>query len=78
MKFPAAIVIAAALIAAALFFQPPKGQGQAVPMASYQLAPQADTGNAWVMNTVTGRLRLCLPPPQDDFSQAPECFSWTK
>ena len=78
MNYPTAIVVAAVLIAGAFIFPSLMGQIPAVPIGSHQLASQDNTGNAWVLNTVTGRLRLCLPPSQDDFSQAPECYSWTK
>ncbi len=78
MNYPTAIVVAAALIASASLSQPLWGQAQVAPTGQYQLVSQDNTGNAWVLNTLTGRLRLCLPPSQDDFSQAPECYAWTK
>ena len=42
----------------------------------YQIAPQANTGNAWVVNTTTGQLRLCRPPVKD--GAAPQCWPWTQ
>ena len=40
------------------------------------VAAQANTGNAWVVNTATGQLRLCQPPAQKNGS--PVCWAWTQ
>ena len=70
------IVAAAFFVAGALFWQPIWRQAEAVPMGPYQIAAQANTGNAWVVNTVTGQLRLCQPPAQNNAS--PVCWPWTQ
>ena len=59
-----------------LLSEPPWRQAEAVPPGPYQIAPQANTGNAWVVNTTTGQLRLCQPPAQNNAS--PVCWPWTQ
>ena len=70
------IVAVVFFAAGALFSQPIWRQAAAGTLGSYQIAPQANTGNAWVVNTATGRLRLCQPPAQD--GAAPECGPWAQ
>ena len=43
--------------------------------ASFQVAAQFNTGNAWVFNTTTGQLGLCLPPAEHQ--EPPECWAWS-
>ena len=45
------------------------------PAGPYQIEPQANSGNVWVLDTATGALRLCLPPAQKG-PGTPECFAW--
>ncbi len=45
------------------------------PSGPYQIEPQANSGNVWVLDTVTGALRLCLPPAQK-VPGTPECYAW--
>ena len=70
------MVAALFFFAGALLSQPLWREAAANPLGPYQIAPQANTGNAWVVNAATGQLRLCQPPAKDD--AAPECGSWTK
>ncbi len=70
------IVAVAFFAAGALLSQPIWRQAEAVPLGPYQIASQANTGNAWVVNTTTGQLRLCLPPVKH--VEAPECWPWTQ
>ncbi len=64
MTYPQAIVAAAALFAVALIVTDSRPTtAQARRAGSYQIAPQAVTGNVWIVNTATGDLRLCKPPP---------------
>ena len=56
--------------------QPIWRQAEAVPVGPYQIAPQANTGNAWIVNTATGQVRLCLAPATKNL--AAECLSWTQ
>ena len=63
MNYPQAIVVAAALIAVALIVTDSRPTtAQAARAGSYQIAPQAVTGNVWIVNTLSGDLRLCKPP----------------
>ncbi len=41
----------------------------------FQIAPQANTGNVWVLNTSTGALRICLPPDEGP-PGTPQCYPW--
>ncbi len=76
MKNGTMMVAALFFFAGALLSQPLWREAVANPLGVYQIAPQANTGNVWVVNTTTGQLRLCQPPDQD--GAAPECWSWTK
>jgi hypothetical protein len=40
----------------------------------FQIAPQANSGNVWVLNAGTGQLRLCLPP--EEIGGIPDCGPW--
>ncbi len=71
-----AMVAGASFVAGLLVSQPIWRQAEAVPLGPYQIAPQANTGNVWVVNTATGQLRICLPPAKGD--AAPECRAWTQ
>ena len=71
-----AMVAWAFFVAGLLISQPIWRQAEAVPMGPYQIAPQANSVNVWVVNTATGRLRICLPPVKVD--AAPECRPWTQ
>lgn len=59
-----------------------KKEAIALPLAgpqaagSFQIVPQANTGNVWVINTLTGALRLCLPPRQDQVPATAEFYEW--
>ncbi len=70
------MVAALILIAGALLSQSLGQQAEAVPVGPYQIAPQANTGNAWIVNTATGQVRLCLAPATKNL--AAECLSWTQ
>ncbi len=76
MKNGTVMVPALFFFAGALLFQPLWREAVAVPIGPYQIAPQSNTGNAWVVNTTTGQLRLCRPPAKD--GAAPECWPWTQ
>ena len=71
-----AMVAALFFFAGALLSQPLWREAAANPPGWTQIAPQANTGNVWVLKTATGQLRLCQPPVED--GEAPECGSWTR
>ncbi len=50
-------------------------EGASTTSGHFQVVPQANTGNVWVLNTRTGQVRLCLPPSQED-GRTPECLGW--
>lgn len=43
---------------------------------TYQIAPQANTGNVWVIDTTSGALRLCMPPKDKGGHGTPQCLRW--
>lgn len=44
------------------------------PKPEFAIEAQSNSGTAWVLNTTTGQVRICLPPPG---AQAPECGAWS-
>ncbi len=52
---------------------PPAGPQAGGP---FQIAPQANMGNVWVINTRTGALRLCLPAGPDQVPRTAQCLPW--
>ena len=58
----------------------PESEAKSLPIAKklsgpYQIVPQANTGNVWVLDTKSGALRLCSPPPKKGRG-TPECYPW--
>ena len=72
MTFPHAIVLGTAIIVAAFFISGLVGKPIAAGSGLYQIVAQSNTGNVWVLETRTGRLRICLPPKD----AKPECLAW--
>lgn len=48
---------------------------RADPTGPFEIVAQNSSGNAWVLDSRTGDLRLCLPPLQT--KTAPECWPWS-
>ena len=64
MTYPNAIIIAAAILAGAIFMLEPDALSAASNLVKgpYQIAAQSRSGNVWVIDTMSGTLRLCLAP----------------
>jgi hypothetical protein len=43
---------------------------------AYDIVPQAASGNVWMVNTLTGEVRVCMPPDKPEMP--PACGPWTK
>jgi hypothetical protein len=62
MTYQRAIIIGAGLIAAIIVVSSGGGSTEGRSVGRYQIQAQANTGNVWMVDTMTGGLRLCLPP----------------
>ncbi len=45
------------------------------PPGTYQIVPQINTGNVWVLDAANGALPLCTPPRRDG-PGTPKCLPW--
>ena len=53
-------------VATAAFFAmafPSLARADSNTIGRYMIAPQSNTGTVWQVDTMTGAMRLCLPPP---------------
>lgn len=47
-----------------------------LPVDTFRIVTQANTGNVWVIDTASGALRFCMPPKLKGGLGTPECFPW--
>lgn len=47
-----------------------------LPIDTFRIVTQANTGNVWVIDTASGALRFCMPPKLKGGLGTPECFPW--
>ena len=47
-----------------------------MPIDTFRIVIQANTGNVWVIDTASGALRVCMPPKLKGGLGTPECFPW--
>ncbi len=74
MSNATAMTAALFFLAGALLSQPLWREAQAEGAGTFRIAPQANTGNVWVLKTSTGQLRLCRAPVK--FEGVPDCGLW--
>ena len=76
MSYVVATLFAATAIVAVVLSAGSGRDANAQRSAAYQIAAQSGTRDVWLVNTVTGRLRLCHPPRT--VKARPSCGNWSK
>ena len=67
--------LAATLIAGIVAAVATPGHAEADQIGRFQIAAQANTGNVWVVDTITGKVRLCQPRSKEEI--IPNCHPWS-
>jgi hypothetical protein len=69
------LLLAAALIAGIVALARDPGHADASGSGRFQIDVQWNTDNIWVVDTLTGRVRVCQAPHEKQ--SAPDCWAWS-
>ncbi len=69
------LLLALALIAGIVALARDPGHAQQSGAGRFQIDVQWNTDNVWIVDTLTGRVRVCQSPPEKQ--SPPDCWPWS-